>query len=453
MASSPTTLARFREEPIQALTQAPRTETEQDCVESNTILAGTDPAHEARSRPVVAVVGVGYIGSHLAEAFARSYDVIAFDISRHRVEQLAREFHGLSVRSTLRAADLAAADVFLIAVPTSLNHDRTVNITSIEKAIQTITEHARHGVMVVMESSVAVGTTRQLLSPLIASKNVKVCMSPERVDPGRKFPAFQAIPKIISGIDSASLDAIRLLYEPVFDHLVPVSSLEVAEMTKLYENCQRMVCAAYANEMADACASLGISGWEVSQAAASKPFGYLPFQPGAGVGGHCIPVNPYYLLQTCDMPILKHATESSWRRPFEIVNRLVQVLERKRGGATGTTRSHLSSTRKTRVLVIGVAFKRGQSGLYNSPGVAAIQFLLRDHHLDVEFADPLVGQEALSYVPKLDTSVNWNKESLERFDGILVTMDQVGLDMDLLGELDRVVVHDYSPRPHPLAKP
>ena len=286
-----------------------------------------------------------------------------------------------------------------------------------------------------------------LLPPSVLPSRADNCC--QRVDPGRQFPAFQAIPKIISGIDSPSLDAIRLLYGRVFDHLVPVSSLEVAEMTKLYENCQRMVCAAYANEMADACASLGINGWEVSQAAASKPFGYLPFQPGPGVGGHCIPVNPYYLLQTCDMPILKHATESSWRRPLEIVNRLVQVLERKRG-ATGTRRP--TSARKTRVLVIGVAFKRGQNGLCNSPGVAAIQFLHRDHHLDVEFADPLVDQEALSYVPRLDTSVNWNKESLEKFDGILVTMDQVGLDMDVLGLLDGVVIHDYSPRLHLLSR-
>lgn len=219
-------------------------------------------------------------------------------------------------------------------------------------------------------------------------------------------------------------------------------------MTKLYENCQRMVCAAYANEMADACASLGINGWEVSRAAASKPFGYLPFQPGPGVGGHCIPVNPYYLLQTCDMPILQHATEVTWRRPSEIVDRLVRVLERKRC-ATGTRRR--MSARNTRVLVVGVAFKKGQNELYNSPGVAVIQSLLRNYELDVEFADPLVDQEALSHVPRLDTSVDWNKDHLEKFAGILVTVDQVGLGMDLLDLLDGVVVHEYSPRSHALA--
>ncbi|KAK5997623.1 hypothetical protein PT974_02987 [Cladobotryum mycophilum] len=144
------------------------------------------------------------------------------------------------------------------------------------------------------------------------------------------------------------------------------------------------------------------------------------------------------------MPILQHATESSWRRPVEIIRRLLQALERKRGATGG--RGRMPASRNTRVLVVGVAFKKGQSALYNSPGVTAIQSLLQDHHLDVEFADPLVDQEAILYVPRLDTSVNWTKEHLEKFDGILVTMDQVGLDMDLLDLLDGVVLHDYSPR-------
>lgn len=268
------------------------------------------------------------------------------------------------------------------------------------------------------------------------------------MDPGRKFPAFQSIPKIISGIDSPSLTAVHQLYGRVFDHLIPVSSLEAAEMTKLYENCQRMVCAAYANEMADACASLGIDEWEVSRAAASKPFGYQPFWPGPGVGGPCIPVNPYYLLKTCNMPILQHATETSWRRPSEIVGRLMRLLENKRG-MTGARRP--LSDLKMRVLVVGVGFKRGQSMLHNSPGVAAIQCLLGTYDLDVEFADPLVDQTALAYVPKLNTSVDWNKNSLEEFAGILVTVDQVGLDMNLLDLLEGVIVHNYSPRSYTLA--
>ncbi|KAL7928721.1 hypothetical protein V8C35DRAFT_317361 [Trichoderma chlorosporum] len=422
----------------------PKSGIEQYSTDSDSEPIATGIASATHNQPVVAVIGVGYVGSRLVEAFSKVYSVIAFDISKQTVEQVARRFKGPSVLCTWRASDLAAADVFLISVPTSLNHDRSINITAIEEAVETITEYARHGVTVVMESTVAVGMTREFLGPLVTTKKARVGMSPERVDPGRQFPAFQDIPKIISGIDPSSLDAVKHLYGRVFDHLVPVSSLEVAEMTKLYENCQRMVCAAYANEMADACASLGIDGWEVSKAAASKPFGYLPFHPGPGVGGHCIPVNPYYLLQTCDLPILQHATEFSQRRPAEIIRRLVVALERKRisSGSRG-----LLANRTIRVLVVGVAFKRGQNALHNSPGTAAIQSLLQDyHHIDVEFADPLVEQEALFDVQKLDTTVNWTKEYLEKFDGILVTMDQVGLDMNLLKLLEGVVVHDYSPR-------
>ncbi|EMF15894.1 nucleotide sugar dehydrogenase [Sphaerulina musiva SO2202] len=406
-------------------------------------------AQERQFHPVVAVVGVGYVGSHLVEAFARVYEVIAFDVSKQRIEKIAQQFSGsAAVRTTSHAPDLAAANAILISVPTPLNHDKTIDTTFLEIAIRTIAQHVRPGVTVVVESTVAIGMTRELLSFLVATKHAKVGMSPERVDPGRKFPAFQSIPKIISGIDSPSLAAVHQLYGRVFDHLIPVSSLEAAEMTKLYENCQRMVCAAYANEMADACASLGIDEWEVSRAAASKPFGYQPFWPGPGVGGPCIPVNPYYLLKTCNMPILQHATETSWRRPSEIVDRLMRVLENKRG-TTGARRP--LSNLKMRVLVVGVGFKRGQSMLHNSPGVAAIQFLLGKYDLDVEFADPLVDQTALAYVPKLNTSVDWNKNSLEEFAGILVTVDQVGLDMHLLDLLEGVIVHNYSPRSYTLA--
>ncbi|OQE26575.1 hypothetical protein PENSTE_c005G06292 [Penicillium steckii] len=395
-------------------------------------------------RPVVAVIGVGYVGSHLVEAFAKSYKFIAFDISKNQIEQAGMQLKGLSVHFTTNASDLAIADAFLISVPTNLNDDKKINTTAIQKAVGTVRDHGKNGVIVVMESSVSVGMTRAFLGPLVSTKKFRVGMSPERVDPGRKHPVFQAIPKIISGIGSSSLDAIRELYEPVFDQLVIVSSLEVAEMTKLYENCQRMVCAAYSNEMANACATMGIDGWEVSQAAASKPFGYLPFQPGPGVGGHCIPVNPYYLLQTCDMPILRQATESSARRPLKMVDCLMRVLQCERD--TKLAQREILD-RYPRVLVVGVAFKKGQDALCNSPGViASLNFLAQ--HVDVKFADPLVSQEALPDVPRLETPKNWTRESLESFDGILVVIDQVGLDMNILDALDGVIIHDYSPRSH-----
>lgn len=395
----------------------------------------------AEPNPLVAVIGVGYVGTHLVEAFADQYNVLAFDVSEKRLSEVAGQLKGKPIRFTSNAADLRDASHFLISVPTVLNEDKTIDTTYLRSAVSTVEQYARPGSTVIMESSVAVGMTRELLGPLVTSKGLKVGMSPERVDPGRVAPAFEDIPKVISGLNIASLESIQQLYGRVFNTIVPVSSPEVAEMTKLYENCQRMVCAAYANEMANACNTLGINAWEVSQAAASKPFGYLPFRPGAGIGGHCIPVNPYYLLSTCEMPILQHATESSWQRPAEVAKYFMQTLEERNKMSAA-----LTSKTRPRVLVVGAGFKRGQSVMSNSPGKAIIVSLLSDWDLYVEFADPLISSDALPFVPKMDTDVNWNTEYLSTFDGIIVAVNQVGLDMDVLESVNGPIVHNYSPK-------
>ncbi|KAH3953021.1 hypothetical protein HBH53_035470 [Parastagonospora nodorum] len=397
----------------------------------------------AEPRPIVAVVGVGYVGKHLVEEFAKHYEVIAYDVSDNRLKTLSGELKNASIRFTSRPTELAKASHILISVPTVLNSDKTIDTTYLRSAIAAVEKHVRPGSTVVIESSVAVGMTRSLVGPLMASKGLKVGMSPERVDPGRVSPAFEDIPKIVSGLDAASLDSISLLYGEVFKNMLTVSSVEVAEMTKLYENCQRMVCAAYANEMADACAAIGIDAFEVSSAAASKPFGYLPFQPGPGVGGHCIPVNPYYLLSTCSMPLLEHATTMSWQRPASIAKRFMASLDDEmdfKCFGTGVQGA------PTRILVVGVGFKRGQSVLSNSPGAAIICSLLSDHDTYVEFADPLVAAEQLSYVPKMDTDADWNLMYLSSFAGIIVAVDQAGLDLDLLDQLQGVHVQDFSGR-------
>jgi len=253
-------------------------------------------------------------------------------------------------------------------------------------------------------------------------------------------PPYESIPKIISGLDDiapGSLESIRKLYSPVFQNLVPVSSPEVAEMTKLYENCQRMVCIAYANEMADACRALSnpIDPFEVSRAAATKPFGYLPFTPSAGVGGDCIPVNPNYLFSTSDFPLLQHATEKMSKRPAMLADRAMKELLAKDRDPTPK-----AGSRKHKVLVVGVAFKAGQQLTTNSPAVGIIDHLLESWDVHVAFADPLVSEQALPYVPRLDDSREWNKEHLSQFDAIIVVMKQRGLDFDVLKELDGVVI-------------
>jgi UDP-N-acetyl-D-mannosaminuronate dehydrogenase len=305
---------------------------------------------------------------------------------------------------------------------------------------------------------------------------------------------MQTIPKVVSGLDDlapGSLNTIMRLYSKVFDTVYTVSKPEVAEMMKLYENCQRMMCIAYANEMADACIPHGIDPYEVCRAAATKPFGYMPFTPSLGVGGHCIPVNPYYLLSNSEFPLLKAATEKMWQRPAEIgrraldslfnvdnvddscarplvqhtdsgidltfdqtaMNQLVGELESagvnkladsqaRRASAQESSYPHKSKTTLTpraSVLVVGVGFKAGQNVLSNSPGHKLLQSLAVSGRVDVMFADPLVKQSSIPRIPRLNDK-DWNKQVLETFDLIIVSVKQIGIDFSVLEQLSDVKV-------------
>ncbi|KAI8626123.1 hypothetical protein F5Y19DRAFT_478957 [Xylariaceae sp. FL1651] len=433
--------------------------------------------------PLVAVIGCGYVGTHLIKAFSSCYDVMGFDVSEIQLAKAEKEFGGPESRAifTLDPMDLTKATHFLVSVPTLLQADQTVNTSYIESALANIALYARPGSTIVIESSVAVGMTRQLVGPLAKQRGFFAGMSPERVDPGRIEPTMTAIPKIVSGLDDevpGSLSAIMKLYLLVFDTVIPVANPETAEMTKLYENCQRMINIAYANEMADACAAHGINPFEVCRAAASKPFGYMPFTPGLGVGGHCIPVNPYYLMSNNSFPLLQAATESMWQRPAEIGQRVIDYLlkrpakviqktyrslpERTESGSrvsanersaysknrlnhTTTARSeHQLQALRRRVLVVGVGFKAGQSTVSNSPGRKLIQKLADSGVVDVAWADALVAQSTIPHIPYLSMD-QWNRENLEAFDMIIVAFRQTGMDFDILSELRTVKVEMWCP--------
>lgn len=202
-------------------------------------------------------------------------------------------------------------------------------------------------------------------------------------------------------------------------------------MTKLYENCQRMMCIAYANEMADACLAQGIDPYEVSAAAATKPFGYMPFTPSLGVGGHCIPVNPFYLLCNNKFPLLESATLQMWSRPKQLASRLLESLKgRKLKGS------------RPKILIVGMAFKAGQSHLANSPGVELASSLSLTQETEVMWADPLVLQQAIPHVRRL-ADVDWRVEVLEEFDLIVVAFKQHGVDLGILEGLSGVRIERW----------
>lgn len=373
------------------------------------------------NKEVVCIIGVGYVGEHLVDVFGKEFTVVGFDINEKRVGELREKYNeSKKIYITCDENDIPlGAALYCISVPTLLKDDNTVEDAFVKSAVACVEKRVKAGSCVVMESSVSVGMTRDLLG-FLHDKCVFVGFSPERVDPGREDPPSWKIPKIISGMDSDSIFAIHELYSRVFESVVPVSSIETAEMCKLYENCFRVVNIAYANEIADACKKHGIDSHEMVSACSTKPFGFMPFHSGLGIGGHCLPVNPYYLFANNDLPFLNQAISTLNERPSVKANEWYD--------------KH-SNEVKT-VCVVGMAFKPGQKLCVNSPG---LQFAktLKNKDLKVYVFDPLVEKETrdkndvLAWMEEDD----WNIEFLnEEIDAVIIAMEQQGVDWNVLYE-------------------
>lgn len=317
----------------------------------------------------ICVIGVGYVGEHLVDTFKNGYNVIGVDVNEKRVNFLRTKFKNYpNVKLQSTYDNLKDCNVFLLSVPT-LVKNKNIDMSYLHKVNDKIKDIINPGSLVVVESSVYVGATREIFGYLI-NKNVYVGFSPERVDPGRTEPKMEDIPKIVSGVNKESLDRIKTIYSKVVKKIVPVSSTECAEMCKLYENCFRMVNIAYVNEIADMCSQHGINCYEMINASSTKPFGFMPFYPGVGVGGHCIPVNPYYLLKNGDLPVLQFSTELMNNRPKK---KAYEIITQHKD--------------KTNILICGLGFKKGESLLTNSPGYKLYQNLTNK---DISVYDPYV---------------------------------------------------------------
>lgn len=325
----------------------------------------------------VCVVGLGTVGEALAIAFAQHFVVVGYDISEERVNGLRQRHQGMHLHTS--PDDMERCDLIAICVPTPLNENGEINLQFVEAACETVVSKARAGCCVVLESTVAVGMTRKLLGH-VRELGIYVGYSPERIDPGRQNPSPHDIAKVIAGIDDESLEKIQSIYANVFRKLVPVNSLEVAEMSKLYENCFRvspnaacspstqsnehpiamqLINIAYVNEIADACELHGIDIDEVVEASSTKPFGFMAFKAGLGAGGPCIPVNPYYLLHNSNLPLLRSAACAMEQRP---VKKAIQLVEENPNAET--------------YLVVGLAYKPGQSLTTHSPAITFVDALM-----------------------------------------------------------------------------
>ena len=402
---------------------------------------------------VFGVVGLGYVGLPLAvEIAAAGYRVIGFDVKDDVVRQLNDGTSHIQdvptarlapfvadgkIRATTDATDLAGADIISICVPTPLSKTRDPDVSFVLSAADAIGGIVRHGQLVVLESTTYPGTTRELLMPrlerngLVVGQDVFLAFSPERVDPGNPTWQTRNTPKVVGGVTPACNRVVLALYAPVFEQLVPVSSPEAAELVKLLENTFRSVNIGLANEMAIVCDKLGVNVWEVIDAAATKPFGFMKFTPGPGLGGHCIPIDPHYL--AWKMRSLNYKTrfievagEVNSEMPLFWVRKVVERLNDLSRSVRGST-----------VLVVGVAYKKNIDDLRESPALDIIR-LLEQQGAHVEFHDPHVK----SYLEddKLVYSVPLTPEQVKQADCVMVVTDHTAVDYAMVKKHAKLVV-------------
>jgi len=394
----------------------------------------------------VAVIGIGYVGLPLACEFARAgFTVHGIDVDASRVSALKQgRSHVRDVRdevlaplierkAVLPGADfsvLADCQAVIICVPTPLRKTRDPDISYIVSAVDEIARYLHPGLLVVLESTSYPGTTEEVILPKLATSGLEVgrdfflAFSPERVDPGNERFHTRNTPKIVGGVTADCTRVARALYEMAIDHVIPVSGTRAAEMVKLLENTFRSVNIGLVNEVALMCDRLGLDVWEVIDAAATKPFGFMPFYPGPGLGGHCIPVDPHYLswkLRTLNYTarFIELAAEVNGQMPRYVVSKVVDALNDQR-----------KSVRGARLLVLGVAYKKDVGDVRESPALDVIK-LLTDRGADVRYNDPHAAEVAFEG-GRRHQSVSLNREELEAADLVIILTNHASYDYEFI---------------------
>jgi UDP-N-acetyl-D-glucosamine dehydrogenase len=420
------------------------------------------PASQAGFGKVV-VVGQGYVGLPLAmRAIDVGWTVVGLDVDEHRVKRLNE---GESYVEDVPSAQLSAAigtgryhasvepaacvdfDVAVITVPTPLR-DGAPDLRFIEEGTATVARYLRPGATVVLESTTYPGTTEELVAPILeagsgltAGVDFHLGYSPERIDPGNRKYGLVTTPKVVSGIDAASLAAVQGFYDSIVEVTVPVSNPKVAEMTKLLENTFRHVNIALVNELAMFASDLGVDVWEAIEAASTKPFGFMRFTPGPGVGGHCLPIDPSYLswrvkrLLGQQFRLIELANDVNDHMPDFVVQRLVLALNRNRQAVNGS-----------RILLLGLAYKANTSDDRQSPAVVIADRLLA-LGAEVRAADPHVLEE---HTDGRVVRVTATADEVAAADAVILLADHDSFDLDLVFRSARFVLdtrHRLPPGP------
>jgi UDP-N-acetyl-D-glucosamine dehydrogenase len=411
---------------------------------------------EARTARVV-IVGLGYVGLPLAETFAwAGYPVLGFDIDENKVARLKRGESYIGHIESDRVAELigggrfdatsdprrfADADAVIICVPTPLGEAREPDLSYIIRTGESIRPHLRPGQLIVLESTTYPGTTEDLLRPILeqsglkAGKDFFLAFSPEREDPGNHDFATRNIPKVVGGLDEVSRRLAVALYEPVVDGVVPVSSTRVAEACKILENTYRAVNIALVNELKIVFGAMGVDVWEVIAAAKTKPFGFQAFYPGPGLGGHCIPIDPFYLAwaaRRCGLNtrFIELAGEINMAMPQYVVDRMAEALNEDGLAVKGA-----------RVCVLGVAYKKDVDDPRESPAFTILD-LLRSRGADLSYHDPHVPTlPRMRHHPDLCMdSQELTPSFLAEQDCVLIVTDHTAVDYRRLLRHARLVV-------------
>jgi len=413
----------------------------------------------------VGVIGLGYVGLPLSLLYVEAkFPVTGFDIDQRKVEDLTagrsyiyripeeeiQEARSSSFVATSDFAKLVEMDAIIICVPTPLNEYHEPDLSFITDTAHAIAPHLRAGQLVVLESTTYPGTTEEVLVPILEKENrtglkaarpgtslppdqeFYVAFSPEREDPGNTVVARRDIPKVIGGLDTRASELASALYGSIFNHTVPVSSPAAAEMTKLLENIYRCVNIALVNELKLLCLRMGLNIWEVIGAASTKPFGFQPFYPGPGLGGHCIPVDPFYLSWKAKewdfhTRFFELAGEINVGMPYHVVASVASALNQQKKALNGA-----------RVMVLGVAYKKDIDDLRESPALTIIE-LLQKEGAQVSYNDP--------YIPFVGKGRKYDLqmksaalEHLQQFDCVVIVTDHSAYDYAKIVEEAQLVV-------------
>ncbi|MEM8710912.1 MAG: nucleotide sugar dehydrogenase [Planctomycetota bacterium] len=396
----------------------------------------------------VGIVGLGAVGLPLAALFARAgFELVLVDASEARIDELRAGRSPLAhlpagivdqlgnATVSTSAEALGLADVAILCVPTPLRGDRTPDLTAVRAAAKGAAEYVRSGALVVLESTTWPGTTRHVLGKLFEERpDIDLAYSPERVDPGRVNLdraggdlLGAAVPKLVGGVTDAATKRAVSLYAKAFEQVVEVSSSDVAEAAKLVENVYRAVNIALVGELKIAFDAMGLDVWEVLDAAATKPFGFKRFDPGPGMGGHCLPIDPFYLSWAAK----RAGAETRFVELSGEINRAMPEFVA--GKTRGALRERGVALSDARVLLVGVAYKRGVGITEESPAFPLAASLVAEG-IEVDYADPLVPSCELGDSRTLDAGM------LLHYDAAVILVDQEGLDLALLAAADLAIV-------------